>query len=224
MPVKLAVFDMAGTTVEDDNAVATAFRKAFELYGYTVSEKDVNPLMGYRKPVAIQMMLEKLNVATDNEMVDDIHREFEIEMIGHYENSSDVRPIPGAEEVLLRLKEKGIRIALNTGFSKKIANTIMNRLQWIEKGIADDYIASDEVSQGRPHPFMIRELMRRTNISDPMQVAKIGDTSVDIEEGKNAGCNYVIGVTTGAFHRDELEPFQPTHIVDSLTEIPALLI
>jgi phosphonatase-like hydrolase len=223
MPVKLAVFDIAGTTVADDNAVATAFCKAFGLYGYTITEEDIYPLMGYKKPVAIQIMLEKIGAEMDEELVDDIHREFETEMLDHYEYSPDVKAMPGAEEVMMLLKEKGIRIALNTGFSKAIADTILSRLQWVEKGLVDDYIASDEVEEGRPQPFMIQTLMQRAGIDDPKEVIKIGDTEVDVNEGINAGCAMVVAVTTGAFNKDQLEPYSPDHIIDNLSELPALI-
>ena len=223
MSVKLAVFDIAGTTVADDNAVAAAFIKAFDLYGYTLAGEDVNPLMGYKKPVAIQVMLEKLGKDRDNDLVENIHREFEIEMMDHYEYAPGIRPVPGTETVFLQLKEKGIRVALNTGFSKQIADIILNRLQWIDKGLVDDYICSDEVRYGRPQPFMIQALMKRAGLKDPGQVVKIGDTEVDINEGRNAGCAMVIAVTTGAFTKEQLAMSAPDHIIDSLSELPALI-
>lgn len=223
MPVKLAVFDIAGTTVADDSAVAIAFSKAFEVYGYAVAEEDIKPLMGYKKPVAIQIMLEKIGAEMDAELVDEIHREFETEMLDHYQYSPGVKAMPGAEELMMQLKEKGIRIALNTGFSKVIADAIMGRLQWIEKGLVDDYIASDEVEEGRPQPLMIQILMQRAGIDDPKEVIKIGDTEVDVNEGRNAGCSVVVAVTTGAFTRAQLEPYTPDHIIDNLSELPALI-
>jgi phosphonatase-like hydrolase len=223
MPVKLAVFDIAGTTLADDNAVAIAFCKAFEVYGFTIEEEKVKPLMGYKKPVAIQIMLEKMGVEMDEALVDDIHGEFETEMMDHYEYSPDVRAMPGAENVMLYLKERGIKIALNTGFSRVIADTILSRMQWIEKGLVDDYIASDEVEEGRPQPYMIQALMQRAGIDDPKEVIKIGDTEVDVNEGINAECAMVVAVTTGAFTRDQLEPYTPDHIIDHLSELPALI-
>ena len=69
MPVKLAVFDIAGTTVTDNNAVATAFCKAFSSFGYAITHEDVTPLMGYKKTVAIRMVLEKYNVNLDVDMI-----------------------------------------------------------------------------------------------------------------------------------------------------------
>ena len=46
MTYRLAVFDMAGTTVADDNAVGIAFQQAFSNNGYEIILEDVNPLMG----------------------------------------------------------------------------------------------------------------------------------------------------------------------------------
>lgn len=223
MPIKLAVFDIAGTIVADDDAVTKAFKNAFDLYGYEITDEEIKPLMGYQKPLAIQIMLEKLGEEFDEELIHDIHNEFEIEMLDHYEYSPDVKAMPGAENVLQSLKEKGIRIALNTGFSKSIADTIVSRLQWMEKGLVDDYIASDEVEEGRPQPFMIQTLMKRAGIDDAKEVIKIGDTEVDINEGRNAGCSLVVAVTTGAFTKDQLAPHKPDHIIDDLSQLQALI-
>ena len=222
MPIKLAVFDMAGTTVSDNNDVAKAFQKAFAENGVNITEETVNPLMGYHKPLAIRMVLEKLGAEFDDDFIEKIHEDFENEMIDFYEYAPEVKPMPGAEEVFEHLKEKGIRIALNTGFSKNIAETIINRFQWKERGLVDDFIGSDEVEMGRPYSFMIKQLMFNADVDDPMQVAKIGDTAVDIEEGQNAGCRYVVAVTTGAYMEDDLQKMNPTHIVNHLSELPAI--
>ena len=224
MPIRLAVFDIAGTTVADDHAVANAFRNAFESYGYgEISEEDVKPLMGYKKPIAIRMVLEKLGVDEDIALVEDIHDEFVSEMMDYYEYSPEVKPMPEAENVFLQLKERGIKVALNTGFSKDIADVIVSRLQWKERGLIDDYIASDEVEAGRPQPFMIQTLMQRAGITDANEVIKIGDTEVDVNEGRNAGCSLVVAVTTGAFTKEQLQEYNPDHIIDDLSQLPALI-
>jgi phosphonatase-like hydrolase len=223
MPVKLVVFDMAGTTVIDKNFVALSFQNAFEKEGLTVSVKEINPLMGYEKRTAIQMMLEKKGVDFDDQMIDDIYNDFIGQMVDFYEYSPEAEPAPGAEELFQYLRENSVFVALNTGFPKAIADAIVNRFGWLERGLVDDYIASDEVERGRPYSYMIDRLMYRSGIDDPMLVAKVGDTAVDIEEGKNAGCSYIIAVTTGAYKGDQLKAIGPTHVVNSLSEIHEVL-
>jgi len=222
MSIKLIVFDMAGTTVKDDNDVTVAFQTAIAAYGYPVAAEVINPLMGYEKKTAIRKMLDtyeadKSKITT--ELVDNIHHKFVELMISHYQHTPKLIALPHAEDTMATLRSKGIKIGINTGFSRVIADTIINRLQWREKALFDYLIGSDEVPEGRPDPTMIFSMMKQAGITDAQEVAKVGDTEVDVREGHNAGCRYVIGVTTGTFSRAALEPYNPTHIVDDIAEV-----
>ncbi|MNS31123.1 Phosphonoacetaldehyde hydrolase [compost metagenome] len=221
MSLKLCVFDMAGTTVVDRQNVHAAFIEAMADFGYNVTLAEVNPLMGYKKTTAI---LQLLNIHETNpdkitvELIDSIHEAFEKYMVDFYATTPDLHALPFAEDLFNILKEKGIKVGLNTGFSRKVADVIVERLGWKERNLFDYLVASDEVEQGRPYPYMIRKMMDNAGVKEN-EVAKVGDTEVDINEGINTGCLYVIGVTTGAFTREELLPYKPTHIIDSLKEL-----
>ena len=145
-------------------------------------------------------------------------------MSHYYATSPAVREIPGASTTFRALRRAGIKIALNTGFNRAIADIVLGRLAWRAPGITDADITSDEVPRGRPHPDMIRSLMEKLGVNDPRSVAKVGDTRADVEEGVNAGCGLVIGVTTGSYKRSELERFPHTHIVESVADVPALVL
>ena len=58
-------------------------------------------------------------------------------------------------------------------------------------------ITPDLTGASRPTPFMLFECMRRLNIYPPSSVVKVGDTVVDILEGKNAGA-WSIGILEGS--------------------------
>ena len=222
MPIKLVVFDIAGTTVKDDHNVSKAFQAAIKKYNYEVPLEMINPLMGYEKNQAITQMLhlhEDDESKITTELVNNIHREFIKQMIHFYQFEPGIEPLPHVEETFQALHQSGILVGINTGFSIDIAETVVNRLQWREKGLIDYLVGSDEVELGRPHPFMIQKMMHEAGITDPNEVAKIGDTEVDMREGQNAGCRYVIGVTTGIFTREELEAYNPTHIIDDMEQV-----
>ena len=221
--IDFAIFDIAGTTVEDKDFVASAFQKAFYSCGLEVTEAEVNPLMGYAKPAAIQMLLQRKEVEFDEAMINKIHHDFVDDMMDFYQFSPYVKAMPDTEDVFFYLKEHGVKIALNTGFSREIAEIIVGRFQWMERGLVDDFICSDEVQKGRPFRYMIDELRTRNKIGNDAIIMKVGDTVADVREGKNAGCQYVIAVTTGAATREELQEHFPTHIISSLSEIPKLL-
>ncbi len=216
---KLAVLDIAGTTVVDKDFVAISFVQAFIHYGVDLSVEEINPLMGFKKTEAIAKVLSSKNIEVSEEKVKLIHDLFVAEMIKFYSNSPEVEAISGAEDFFMFLKSKDIVVTLDSGFPRVIVEVVLDRLQWLEKGFIDHYIASDEVEKGRPFPFMINELMKRADVQDVKSVIKIGDTMVDIQEGFMSGCGLVAAVTTGAYTRNELAVYAPHHIVDSLKEL-----
>lgn len=222
----LVVFDMAGTTVADPGNVTESFLNAFRQFGMNIPPSSAARVMGYRKKEAIQMLLEEMNGSKGQELFeqgDKIHDAFIRSMIHHYETGRSLKPLPGAEEVFELLHRSGIKVALNTGFSKAVTQVILRRLGWDANPYISAVISSDEVSNARPHAEMIHTLMERLHISSADAVAKVGDTSVDVEEGRNAGCSLVAAVTTGAFTREQLQAFHPDAVIDSLEELLPLL-
>lgn len=224
---KLVVFDMAGTTVRDKGNVAESFVNAFEHNQFPIPATEVNKVMGWRKKDAIKMLLRQYYPQTElNEeaLIEKIHADFINNMISFYKHDTDLQPLPFAEELFELLKAKGIKVALNTGFTKSITNVLLSQLHWEEGKQIDAVISSDEVKEGRPHPYMIEKLMFHFGIDDAMLVAKVGDTEVDVMEGRSAGCGLVVSVTTGAYSREQLEQYNPDKIIDSLHEFPALIL
>lgn len=224
--IKLAVFDIAGTTIKDNHEVSKALQAALKKHGYKVELAQINPLMGYEKNLAIKLLLQMHGKKTEvisPQLIRTIHTEFVQQMFNFYTSGPVIEPLPNVEGTLKTLREQGVKVGINTGFSKDIADAIINRLQWREKGIIDYLIGSDEVELGRPHPFMIQHQMQEAGITDPLQVIKVGDTEVDIREGQNAGCKYVIGITTGIFTRKELQTYNPTHLIDDIAEVLTII-
>src|SRR4051794_36491234 len=126
--IKLIVFDIAGTTVKDNGEIANAFAEALKEFGYHVPTTKINPLMGYKKPQAIRMMVEeyesKKQMITD-EYINAIHDRFLQLMIEHYKTTKEIVPLPNVLDVFSFVKDKGIKIGLDTGFSSDITEVII---------------------------------------------------------------------------------------------------
>jgi phosphonatase-like hydrolase len=222
--IELVVFDMAGTTIHDADSVNRCLRDALGAAGLVVTPAEVNTVMGIRKPDAIAILVERRGRLGElGERLKAIHRDFVARSIAFYQHDPTVHEIPGATRVFERLKRAGIRVALNTGFDRTITDVILERLKWSKSAFIDATISSDEVARGRPYPDMILELMKRMGVSDPQRVAKVGDTPADLEEGCNAGCGLIVGVTRGTHRRDELERYPHTHLLETVAELPTLL-
>jgi len=220
--IKLAVFDMAGTTVKDTDAVNKAFRESISYAGLTTTPERVNEVMGMWKPDSIRILLTEMGETSDLEQrVETIHDDFVERMLRNYKTNTVA--MPNAVEVFAELRAAGIKVALNTGFNRKVTDLILGVLGW-NTGVIDASISSDEVAHGRPSPLMIQAIMARFGVESAMMVAKVGDTPADMNEGTNTGCAIVAGITHGTHTRAELEAFPHTHVVDSLPEFYELVV
>ena len=223
MAIELVIFDMAGTTVNDEDGVNRSVRAALEHVGISVTRDAVNQVMGIPKPIALTKLIEDSPKPELIAQLDAIHDDFVRRMIRFYQSDPSVHEIAGAGETFQKLHAAGIKVALDTGFTRNIVDVLLERLGWKGGGVLDATVTSDEVPRGRPHPDMIQKLMRDLNVSDGSRVAKVGDTPSDLEEGQAAGCGMVIGVTQGSHTADQLKPHKHTHLVGTVAEVPALL-
>jgi phosphonoacetaldehyde hydrolase len=60
--------------------------------------------------------------------------------------------------------------------------------------VPDASVCPDEVAGGRPAPWMLMKNAQLLDVYPPAACVKIGDTVVDMEEGRNAGM-WTIGLT-----------------------------
>lgn len=223
MTYELAVFDMAGTTVHDPDLVVQALREALTVAGCDAPVHELRAMMGYTKPAAIRSLLAAHDLPADDASVMRVHDDFVLRMLACYRSNDEVRPMDGAEEIFAWLHQRGIKVAVNTAFSQDIAECLIERFGWRERGLIDAAISADRVAHGRPAPDMIRALMAACGVSDAARVFKVGDTEVDVREGRAAACGLVVAVATGAYTRDELLAHHPDAVLGSLHELPALL-
>jgi phosphonatase-like hydrolase len=224
MKIALTVFDLAGTTVKDNQDVHRVLQRAMENFDVSISLEDANEVMGIPKPVAIRTLLFKYGFSkTSDKLIDEIHSAFVKEMIYFYQNDSSVGESDGVAETFSLLRAMNIKIAVDTGFDRAITSALLERLGWLKNGLVDFSVTSDEVKRGRPFPDMVFRAMELANVQDVSQVAKVGDTPYDLQEGTAANCGLVVGITTGAFTREALQVEPHSHLIDHISEIVNLV-
>jgi phosphonatase-like hydrolase len=210
----LVIFDLAGTTVEDRGQVPGAFAAALTHSGVTVTAEEITRVRGTSKRQAIRDLLPD----ADGDRVEQIYRRFREELVGRYQ-AGGVRSIADATGIFRRLKGKGARIALTTGFDRDTTMLLMSSLGWT-RTIVDAVVCGDDVPNGRPAPDMILVAMKLTGVTDASRVANIGDTTFDLEAASRAGVKWNIGVLSGAHTREALERAPHTGIIDSIANLP----
>jgi phosphonatase-like hydrolase len=225
MDIELCVFDVAGTTISDDGAVADVLSKTLGERGIRVGRDDAAAVMGLAKPAALRALLAPHRPEGPTaEEVDELHRRFVALMLEHYRTSPGVHPLPGVAEAIARLRSFGVKIALDTGFDRALLDAALQRVGWRTRRDLDATVASDEVERGRPAPDMIRRAMLLCGASSAARVAKIGDTLADVEEGRAAGCGLVVGVTTGTATERELRSAGADLVLPGAAELADLLL
>jgi phosphonatase-like hydrolase len=221
--IKMVVFDMAGTTVDEDNVVYKTLQKTINKAGFNFSLQQVLTTgAGKEKLQAIKDIIATAVNLTDTTIVNKIYITFVNELAKAYD-SFQLKPQPGAEETFKLLRAKNIIVVLNTGYDEKTAVGILEKLRWETGKQIDGLITASDVANNRPNPDMILLAMKRFDITNAEEVVKVGDSIIDIEEGKNARCGLSIGITTGAHTYQQLATANPNNIINNLTQLLLLL-
>ena len=220
--IKMLVFDMAGTTVNEHGIVYDTIFDTLSKFGVGVSPREIEKWHGANKYEVFDHYLESNDVFkmhSDQRQIKikkEVYNYFNSTLEEKYFTSDKISLIhdslPG---ILNGIREKGIKVTLNTGYNKNIQSSIIDKLGMDD--FIDDYISSEEVPKGRPYPYMIYKLMERNDVKSANEVIKIGDTKNDILEGINAKCKASVGVLTGADNSQLLS--HSTVVIDDITKI-----
>jgi phosphonatase-like hydrolase len=215
--IKLVIFDVAGTIVQDRGEVLRAFSTALEKHGIAHTSAELKEWKGASKQEVIRHFVLRQDATADDGVVAAAYADFRSGLERHYRDNGVV-PIAGAAETFGWLKERGILVATTSGFYCEVADLILEAAGWREMFAAN--ISSSDVSMGRPAPYMIFRAMEAAGVMKVSEVVSVGDTPLDLQAGTNAGVREVVGVLTGLHGRERLlrEPY--TALLDSVAELP----
>jgi len=221
MSVEMVAFDVAGTVLNDDGLVISAFRNAFE-----ATQPDLWPTHGEQwTQYAIDTMGQsKIHVFT--ELLGDAEKAYQANLAFEESYVSEIAevgavPIAGAEELFKYLRAKGIAVALTTGFSRSTLDTLLIELGW--KDLIDLSITPSEAGRGRPHPDMLNMAVEVLGITNSANVIVCGDTAADMQAAVAFGAGQVIGVLTGAHNEQTLHDAGATSVINSVADLKSLI-
>jgi phosphonatase-like hydrolase len=218
--IKLVIFDIAGTIIEDHGEVVSAFSRALQQNDIPFDTDELKRWKGASKREVIRHFVGQNRPGVEpGEIVEATYDCFRAELQRLYEER--LTPIAGAAATFAWCRDHGIQIATTTGFYREISEMILNKTGWRDLFAAN--ISSSDVRQGRPAPFMIFRAMEASGVHDVRQVINVGDTPLDLQSGTNAGARGIVGVLTGEHDRQSLQRAPHTHIIGSVAELPALI-
>jgi phosphonatase-like hydrolase len=221
--IKLVIFDIGGTIIEDNGEVIDAFAAALEGNQLRASRAELTELKGASKRSVITQFVERQfgkEDPTNAARIAKAYADFKVRLEINFSNGG-VKPIPGAENTFAWLKARHIACATTTGFYRSVTERILNSAGWQDTFSAN--VCSDDVKSGRPAPFMIFHAMEATGVADVREVLNVGDTRLDLQAGNRAGVLGVVGVLTGIHKEDRLQPESPSYLIPSVAELPSLI-
>ena len=211
--MKLVIFDCDGTLVDSQDAICSAMVHAFAGLGLAAPLRgDVLGVVGLSLPEAFQVLAPAHDETVRGELAERYKSAFP-------KNAPSAIPrdplYPGAKLAVETLARRDdIVLGIATGKSKRGVVRLFDQEGW-HAHFATIQTADDNPS--KPHPGMIETAMREVGIG-PEHTVMIGDTTYDIEMGRNAGVA-TIGVTWG-YHEVGMLRNAGAHVI--VTEFAAI--
>lgn len=195
----LVIFDLDGTLLNTIADLASAANHALEQCGYPTHAPEAYP---YFVGNGVRRLLERVlpEDARTHETVEKMMQHFRAYYDLHM--ADDTRPYPGIEELLHKLREAGISIAVASNkYQLAVERLIHHFFPEVE------WAAIEGQKEGvpvKPDPSIVFEILSKSPCPKA-DVLYVGDSGVDMETAHRA-CVTAIGVTWG---------FRPVHELTS---------
>ena len=204
-PTKAVLLDWAGTTVDYGSRAPTqVFVEIFRRRGVQITVEEARGPMGRAKHEHIAMVAalprvseswrQQHGTAPSEVDVRAMYNDFLPLQKEILKQGSDV--IPGIPEAISELRRQGIRIGSTTGYTRALMEIVIP-IAAAGGYHADVVVCSDEVSAGRPTPWMNVRAAEMLGVYPFDQIVVVDDTPVGIEAAKNGRMTAVAVSLTG---------------------------
>lgn len=210
---KVVIFDLDGTLIDTIKDLATAVN-----YALQQSALPTHPTESYYAFVGhgifhlfASAVPQKLS--NDSTTISRIHKLFREYYDSH--NAHFSTPYPGISELLYRLTQDGIMVAVASNKYQDATTAIVSRFFPNIPFVA--VLGQRDNTPIKPDPTIVQEIAAVAGV-DFDDIIYVGDSDVDIQTARNGGVK-VIAVTWGFRDRACLEAELPDAIVESATEL-----
>ena len=211
--IKCCIFDLDGTILDTITSITYYVNVIHEKHG--VEPITVDECKYFAGNGAYKLIERSLNSKG-------IYGKERIESIlAEYVAAYDEAPLyltgafEGISDMLAELKARGIKLAV---LSNKPDTAVKSIVEHFFPGIFDEAAGGMDGVPLKPDPTAAQGILKRLGISES-ETAWVGDTSTDIETGKNLKAALSIGVLWGFRKKDELERAGADLIVSHPSEI-----
>lgn len=209
MNIKAILFDLDGTLIDTTEFIYQAYDFTLTSHGFEVAErKALSPLIGQ----SLHDIYQKIAPLGNPQILADTHVSFQSEHL-HL-----VETFPSIAMLLNKLKKLGFRLGIVTSRYKNTLKTL--KAANLEKDLFDVIVSGDDVDKVKPDPGGVILALKKLTVK-PNQTLLVGDSTADIEMGKNAKVK-TVGVTYG-FGGKEIVESNPDFVIGDINQLLKVL-
>lgn len=191
------LFDLDGTLVDSVYQHVLAWREALEDTGIELAVWTIHRRIGMSGGLLLNALLRETGRPLTQEEVSRLGR---LHANAYARYLPQVRPLPGARELLAYLTSAGVPWAIATSGRLESARPVLDML-----GIGPDVlvITRDQVEHAKPDPDLFLEAARQLSVPIGDAIV-VGDSVWDLLAAQRARA-LGIGLLSGGYGQDELE-------------------
>jgi beta-phosphoglucomutase-like phosphatase (HAD superfamily) len=158
MPLQGVLLDIDGTLVLSNDAHAHTWVEAFAAYGYEIQFEQVRPMIGKGGDQIISELVPELSKEEgDGKAIDERRKELVLNKYAPKMSAAN-----GGRELVLKLKEAGLRLIVASSASKEELETLLKAAQ--VNDLLDEATTSSDADSSKPAPgcSQTRELSARS--------------------------------------------------------------
>ena len=205
------LFDIDGTLVDSTYHHALAWHRAFSRLG------EAPPMWRIHRTIGMggdKLVAEVAGAETEDRHGDDLRDFWRQEYL---RIRAEVRPLPGAGELVGQLAADGFRVALASSGDPQFAQEAIDLLGIGEQ--VEVLTTSEDVEDSKPEPDLVGVTLER--LGDVERSVFVGDTPYDVEAAERAGLRCV-AVLTGGFSREELTEAGAALVADAPADLAVI--
>lgn len=211
LPFDLVIFDWDGTLFDSVAHIVQSLQWAAQQYQIDLSADAARNVIGLGLPEVMQALFPAHA---------DLHASIQAAYSHHYVASAETQHwFAGVDELLTRLAQHGILLAVATGKNRIGLDRLLTQTQSQQRFIATR--CANE-TRSKPDPLMLTQLLAETGVALERAVM-VGDSTYDMQMAQSIGMPR-IGVSYGVHSEAELLAYQPLAIVHSVARLASLLL
>jgi phosphoglycolate phosphatase len=202
---KLVIFDIDGTIVDAYSAIEKSLNFALQKLGYPKAKMPViRKAVGHGDRNFVEQFVGRKDVEEGLKLYRAHH---EKALLKHS------KVIPGARRLLAGLKKSGYKLAIASNRPPNYSMILLKHLDLLK--YFDVIECAKNKRQIKPKPFLIPRILRKLKV-DNKSALYVGDMTVDVHAGHNAGVK-VVAVLGGSSSHSELKEAGPCGITRKIS-------